>query len=234
MQPSIKKRDYRQRAHANPFKDNNIDIPSDPQSVDWTKYFYCNISDDATKLIDSSRKPDFVDIGCGYGKFLLKVAAKHPEHHILGIELRDKVHDYVKTMISSMNVLNAGIMKTNAMIFLPNIFEARQLSKVFVLFPDPHFKKRKWKGRVVSPQMMEVYEYLLMKGGRLYISTDVEELFNYMDETIVSSRLFRPLSEDEAALDEMSSMISRDTDEAGRAGAKSGKVFSRVFEVNKE
>ncbi|KAH9410684.1 putative methyltransferase [Ordospora pajunii] len=234
MQRSVRKRDYRQRAHANPFKDSNIDIPPDPQSVDWKKYFCCDASDDATKLENATRKPEFVDIGCGYGKFLLKVAEKKPEHCILGIELRDKVYSYVKTMISSLKVCNAGVMKTNAMIFLPNVFEARQLSKVFVLFPDPHFKKRKWKGRVVSPQMMEVYEHLLMKGGRLYISTDVEELFRYMDETIVSSRMFRPLSDDEASLDEMFGMISRDTDEAGRAGAKSGRVFSRVFEVNKE
>lgn len=215
------KRLYRQRAHANPFKDTNIDVPQDPCSVDWSKYFGID------------RRPDFVDIGCGYGRFLLNVAERSPDHNVLGIEIRDKVYSYVKAVIDKRGIPNAGVMRTNALMFLPNIFRKGQLSKIFILFPDPHFKRRKHKGRVVSPQMMEMYEYLLHDKGRIYISTDVESLFEYMVETISSNRSFRALPQEEEERDALFAMTSRDTDEALRAGAKTGVVFSRVFEVNK-
>ncbi|KAL7344652.1 tRNA (guanine-N(7)-)-methyltransferase [Encephalitozoon intestinalis] len=219
---SIKKGLYRQRAHANPFKDSNIVIPQSPESIDWSSYFVEN------------KRPDFVDIGCGYGKFLLKVAEKSPEHNVLGLEIRDKVYEYVKARIEVLRIPNAGVMRTNALIFLPNIFSRGQLSKIFILFPDPHFKKRKQKGRVVCQQMMEMYEYILADGGRLYVSTDVEELFDYMVEVILAHGRFRPLSKDEASKDPVFPMTSKDTDEALRAGVKTGKVFSEVFEIKKD
>ncbi|KAG5859060.1 tRNA (guanine-N(7)-)-methyltransferase [Encephalitozoon hellem] len=219
---NIKKGLYRQRAHANPFKDSNIVIPSSPQSVDWSSYF------------ESNKRPDFVDIGCGYGKFLMKVAEKNPEHNVLGLEIRDKVCEYVRASIENLGIPNAGVMRTNALIFLPNIFGGGQLSKIFILFPDPHFKKRKQKGRIVCQQMMEIYEYLLKDGGRLYISTDVEELFDYMVGVISAHRGFKPLTEEEMNEDPLFCMTSRDTDEALRAGVKTGKVFSKVFEIKKD
>lgn len=219
---AIRKRLYRQRAHANPFKDANIDMPKDPGSISWMQYF----------KID--RKPDFVDIGCGYGKFLLKVAEKFPDHNVLGIEIREKVYNYVKAVIESSEIPNAGVMRTNALMFLPNVFEREQLSKIFILFPDPHFKKRKQKGRIVSPQMIEMYEYLLQDGGRIYISTDVKSLFDDMVETILAASSFASLSKENTEQDELFCMISRDTDEALRAGVKTGTVFSKIFEINKK
>lgn len=45
---------------------------------------------------------------------------------------------------------NISVIRTNAMKFLPNFFEHGQLSKIFFLFPDPHFKARKHKARIIS------------------------------------------------------------------------------------
>ena len=45
---------------------------------------------------------------------------------------------------------NISVIRSNAMKFLPNFFEEGQLSKIFFLFPDPHFKARKHKARIIS------------------------------------------------------------------------------------
>lgn len=45
---------------------------------------------------------------------------------------------------------NVGVVRGNAMKFLPNYFERGQLKKIFFLFPDPHFKVRKHKSRIIS------------------------------------------------------------------------------------
>ena len=65
--------------------------------------------------------------------------------------------------------LNVSVIRANAMKFLPNFFRkgqvrqresssmlanvadgAAQLTKMFFLFPDPHFKTRKHKARIIS------------------------------------------------------------------------------------
>lgn len=217
----LSKRNFRQRAHTNPFKDAGITVPKSPQAIDWSQYF------------NNGGEPTFADIGCGYGKFLMKVAQKHENHNILGIEIRDKVYEFVQKNIKAKEISNAGIMRTNALIFLPNIFKANQLDKIFILFPDPHFKKRKQKGRVICKQTLEVYYYIMKQSGRLYISTDVESLFNDMVSTIIEFGKFRALSEEEMSNDPLFEMTYQSTDEALRAGVKTGVTFGKVFEVQK-
>lgn len=221
MPKTVSKRNYRQRAHANPFKDVHLDVPNSPESIDWQKYFKSDLD------------PEFVDIGCGYGKFLLSVAEKNTNINILGIEIRDKVHDFVLDTIKEKNIPNAGIMKTNAFIFLPNIFKKNQLSKIFVLFPDPHFKKRKQKGRIICKQILEVFNFIMKNKGRLYISTDVKGLFDDMCDTIKECSNFIELTEKDVKEDSFYEMTFKSTDEALRAGVKTGKTYATIFELNK-
>jgi tRNA (guanine-N7-)-methyltransferase len=52
----------------------------------------------------------------------------------------------------------------NAQKYLPNFFEKGQLTKLFFLFPDPHFKKRKHKARIVTSTLLSEYAYVLREG----------------------------------------------------------------------
>ena len=54
-----------------------------------------------------------------------------------------------------------------------------QLSKIFICFPDPHFKKKNHRRRIVSPSLLAEYAYVLKKGGLLYTITDVKELADW-------------------------------------------------------
>lgn len=66
------------------------------------------------------------------------------------------------------------------MKFLPNFFRKAQLSKIFLCFPDPHFKARKHKARIVSPTLTSEYAYVMKEGGVVYTITDVEDLHRWM------------------------------------------------------
>ena len=61
------------------------------------------------------------------------------------------------------------------MKYLPNFFRKGQLSKMFFLFPDPHFKKAKHKWRIINETLLAEYAFVLREGGRLYTVTDVED-----------------------------------------------------------
>jgi tRNA G46 methylase TrmB len=54
----------------------------------------------------------------------------------------------------------------NAMKYLPNYFRRHQLSKMFFLFPDPHFKKSKQKRRIITHDLLAEYAFVLRPGGR--------------------------------------------------------------------
>ena len=70
-------------------------------------------------------------------------------------------------------------------------FRKGQLSKMFFLFPDPHFKKAKHKWRIINETLLAEYAYVLREGGRLYTVTDVEDLFEWEVRHLTAHPLFR-------------------------------------------
>lgn len=75
---------------------------------------------------------------------------------------------------------NISALRANTMKFLPNLFTRNQLKHIFLCFPDPHFKARKHKARIVSGTLCAEYAYVLKPGGVVWTITDVEELSAWM------------------------------------------------------
>ncbi|KAJ9094644.1 hypothetical protein QFC19_007857 [Naganishia cerealis] len=75
---------------------------------------------------------------------------------------------------------NVSVIRANAMKHLPNFFEKGQLTKIFFLFPDPHFKRSKHKARIITTTLLAEYAYVLRPGGILYTVTDVKDLHDWM------------------------------------------------------
>jgi tRNA (guanine-N7-)-methyltransferase len=57
------------------------------------------------------------------------------------------------------------------MRYLPNFFEKNQLEKIFICFPDPHFKTKNFRRRIISTALLTEYAYFLKPGGLLYTAT---------------------------------------------------------------
>lgn len=102
------------------------------------------------------------------------------------MEIRVKVSDYVMDRIKALRELhpakydNIACLRTNAMKYLPNLFQKGQLSKMFFLYPDPHFKKSKHKWRIINTALLTEYSYVLREGGLIYTITDVKDLHDWM------------------------------------------------------
>ena len=60
-------------------------------------------------------------------------------------------------------------------------------------FPDPWFKKKHYKRRVIQPEFINILSNSLQKGSLIFIKTDVKDLFDYMDYTISSDFNFKPI-----------------------------------------
>ncbi|KAG0417740.1 tRNA (guanine-N(7)-)-methyltransferase [Dictyocoela roeselum] len=218
-----RKRDYRQHAHANPYSD-HLPYPKSPNDVNWAQIFNTSI--------DSQVSPDMLDLGCGYGAFLLFLAKKYPSKYIVGIEIRTKVYKYVVEKIrclraTSALINNVAVVQANGMLFYLNYFKKAQLEKIFCLFPDPHFKKRKQRTRIICRQMLDQMAYTLKDHGRIYVSTDVKDLFDSMVIALEQHPLFTKADEN---TDSLFKAIATETDESRRAGSKVEKIFAAIYE----
>lgn len=150
-----------------------------------------------------NNKIEFLDIGCGYGGFLISLGEIFPEKISLGMEIRVKVSNYVKDRISALRLLehgryqNIACIRTNAMKHLTNYFYKGQMEKLFFLFPDPHFKVSKRNRRIINPSLLSEYSYILKPGGKIYTVTDVEELHDWMVTHVSEYPKFERIPEDE-------------------------------------
>lgn len=228
-----RKRFYRARAHSNPLSDSHFPVPISPSHVDYSLHYpqLFPLSGQA----DSSKKIQFADVGCGFGGLLISLSTLFPETLMIGMELRDKVTEYVKERISSLRVANPGqyqnvsVVRTNSMKYIPNYFEKGTLSKMFFLFPDPHFKEKNHRRRVISPFLLDEYAYVLEVGGIIYTISDVEELGDWMKSCLENHPMFEALTEKELEADPVVKLLSSATEEGQKVARNGGQTFQAIF-----
>ncbi|GFF25365.1 tRNA (guanine-N(7)-)-methyltransferase [Aspergillus udagawae] len=145
---------------------------------------------------------------------------------------------------------NISAIRSNTMKFFPNFFARHQLSKIFICFPDPHFKARKHKARIISETLNAEYAYALRPGGHLYTITDVEEYHHWIlrhfgvkagdeegnEEKSASASanagvtdLFERVSEEELEKDDCVRVMKEATEEGKKVARNKGNKYVAVF-----
>lgn len=228
-----RKRFYRARAHSNPLSDSHFPVPISPSQVDYSLH-YPQVFPPSDSLV-GCQKIEFADIGCGFGGLLISLATLFPETLMIGMELRDKVTEYVKERIVALRKANPGqyqnvsVVRTNSMKYIPNYFEKGQLSKMFFLFPDPHFKEKNHRRRVISSFLLDEYAYALKVGGIIYTITDVEELGEWMNSCLENHPMFEALTGKELEADPVVKLLSSATEEGQKVARNEGQTFQAVY-----
>lgn len=115
------------------------------------------------------------------------------------------------------------------MRYLPNFFKKHQLSKIFLCFPDPHFKARKHKARIVSATLNSEYAYVLRPDGVVYTITDVKDLHEWMVKHFDEHRSFARISEEEQDADECVHVMRKETEEGKKVERNRGHKFVACF-----
>ena len=120
-------------------------------------------------------RPVEVEIGCAEAQFLFERAEVRPEAQLYGLEIRDwlvrKVNRWAKQRGSSVVALEC-----NANLHLRTVFADQSVDLVHVLFPDPWFKKRQRKRRLVDTALTRAIYEILKPGGELHFASDVWSL----------------------------------------------------------
>ena len=135
-------------------------------------------------------RPLHLDIGCARGKFLLDMAQLNPEVNYLGIEIRQQLVDSANKTKDELGITNLhylfGNMNSSAGAILAS-FPANSLATISIQFPDPWFKKRHNKRRVVQPELVEVLVDYLAVGGRVFLQSDIKEVARQMRDRFIAN-----------------------------------------------
>ena len=154
-----------------------------------------------------------------------------------GMEIRTQVAEFVQDRIKALRnqnpdngaYQNIACLRANTMKFLPNFFRKRQLAKIFLCFPDPHFKARKHKARIVSATLNSEYAYVLKPGGIVYTITDVEDLHNWMVLHFEQHPSFLRIAKEEENADDCVKTMMVETEEGKKVERNKGDKFVACF-----
>ena len=115
-----------------------------------------------------------LDIGFGRGLSLFERAAEAPDSRIVGIEVKTKLAYKVEARLRKRGVGNVTVLCGDAREILKRAEPGRSVRRVAIHFPDPWWKKRHDKRRVIGDALLTELERLMAPRGELFIQTDVE------------------------------------------------------------
>ena len=118
-------------------------------------------------------QPLHLDIGCARGKFLLSMAQLKPDWNFLGVEIRQPLVERANQERDRLQLTNLHYLFCNINTSLAMLLSSGCLQAVTIQFPDPWFKRRHQKRRVVQPQLVADLALCLEPGGFLLIQSDV-------------------------------------------------------------
>jgi tRNA (guanine-N7-)-methyltransferase len=144
-------------------------------------------------------RPLLLDIGSARGRFLLRMAEAEPHRNYLGVEIRHQLVDEANRIAADEGLTNLHYAFCNAMLWLerligdlpPGIMKA-----VTIQFPDPWFKKKHAKRRMVNEEMVETIAKHLVPEGRVFVQTDIEFLADEMFDLFREDKRFSEVAID--------------------------------------
>ena len=170
------------RQHVNPLSKNFFEIDPLPP---------------LNKVFENPKLPLHLDIGCASGDFLFELSLKNKNWNYIGIEIREKLVLNANLKMKSRENKNLYFSFGNA----NNIFNQSNnksiinfITSISFNFPDPWFKKKHHKRRVIQPKLINLLSNSMKKGSLIFIKTDVRDLFDHMELTISENMKFKKLA----------------------------------------
>jgi tRNA (guanine-N7-)-methyltransferase len=124
-------------------------------------------------------KPLILDIGSARGRFLLELAEIQKDWNHLGIEIRQPLVIEANRIARERAFDNLHYVFGNAMLWLGRLIEnipKGKIEYVVIQFPDPWFKKRHAKRRMVNDGLVAALSDKLIKNQKIFVQTDIDFL----------------------------------------------------------
>ena len=163
-------------------------IPGAREAIGVSEYVIPEENECAGKWheIFGNEQPVHIEIGTGKGRFIMELAARHPEINYVGIEKYSSVLFRATQKMEENPLANVRFIRMEAEHIL-RYFESNEVERIYLNFSDPWPKERHAKRRLVSREFLDRYRNLIKEGGHLEFKTDNRDLFDFgVEQTAVA------------------------------------------------
>jgi tRNA (guanine-N7-)-methyltransferase len=117
-----------------------------------------------------------VELGCAEAHFLVDLARADRTTLFVGVEIRRELVAFTNRELARAGLDNVQLVFANMSVDMPRLFAPGGVRRFFLNFPDPWFKTRQHKRRVIGPELMEEIHRALAPPGELFVQTDIFDL----------------------------------------------------------
>ena len=138
-------------------------------------------------LFKKSHYPIHLDIGSAKGEFLIELATKYPDWNFVGLEIREPLVSLCEKKRRKLELNNLKFLFCNVNVSLDewlSDLDYGQLKRVSIQFPDPWFKRKHFKRRVLKTNILNSIAKAMRKDGEIFIQSDIFKLIESMTNTI--------------------------------------------------
>lgn len=133
-----------------------------------------------------ARRPLEVEIGFGRAHHICELATSRPDSNVLGFETRRDWCAVAAKRSARLELGNLAVIEGDARPFFERLLPKGQVDAIYILFPDPWWKRRHHKRRLFRAGFLELLHQLLAPGGSLVAKTDVPAYADLMEATVAA------------------------------------------------
>lgn len=135
------------------------------------------------KELFGNQNPLHIEIGTGKGRFIMELAALHPDINYIGIEKYSSVLLRALQKMEQNELPNLKFIRMDAENIM-NVFGEGEADRIYLNFSDPWPKSRHAKRRLPSKEFLQRYDVILNKEGKIEFKTDNKGLFDFALEQL--------------------------------------------------
>lgn len=130
------------------------------------------------KDIFNNDNPIHMEIGCGKGRFITRLASLNPDINYIAIEKSLDVIIMAMEKVKEAGLANVKFYAGDVDILREKDYKG-EAERIYVNFCDPWKKSGQAKRRLTHGNYLSLYEKLLVKNGELFFKTDNRKLFEF-------------------------------------------------------
>ncbi len=129
-----------------------------------------------------------LELGCGNGEYSIALANSYPHRKFVGVDRAGaRIWNAAKTALN--NEVSNVVFFLTYVEKLNNLLSDGIVDEIWIPFPNPLPHRRLMKKIIINPHYLEVYNKILIKGGKIHLKTDDQFLFDYANEIVIKSKL---------------------------------------------
>lgn len=143
----------------------------------------------AWRALFGNEHPLSVEIGTGYGEFMIEYCRNNPNDNFVGLDHKFKRSFSLAKQLDKIENKSFRYLRARGER-LEFIFGENEVQNIFYFFPDPWPKKRHFKKRLFQKPFLDAVHKVLAPGGTLFVKTDHDGYYEWMLEHMAEEKRF--------------------------------------------